>query len=133
MITTAQIVTDLKTALEADWPNVTWIADSEEPDVPGPAVWVAPVPGPSEEVDGLVVVRAFDIDVAGKQMDFDYAERLAMAVDAHVVGDGGSTVIAGTRVIARYRAGGLPYMSQRDDADRTHFVCGYLHEVGYGG
>lgn len=132
MITTQQIVDDLKNALKDAWPEVTWVADSEQPNVPGPIVWLAPVFGPGEDVDGLVVIKAFDVDVAGKQKDFGYAETLALEVDRHLVGDGGGKDLAGTRVIARYRSGGLPYMSQRDDAERTHFVCGYLHEVGYG-
>lgn len=132
MISSTEVADWIKAAQTVAFPDATFVADSEEPDLPGPYVWVTPVFAPPATMDGLIDLRGYNVEVAGKQNDFDYAEQLAFAVDRQMLGDGGAVLIGGKRVIARYRAGGPPYSSQKDDGDRTHFVCGYLHEVESG-
>lgn len=128
-ITTSELLEDIRAALAPTFPTVSWEVGMEAPDVPGPYVWVAPSIGPGLAVEWLTDVRGVDITVAGDQYDYAGAEALAFAVDRHVLGQGGSRVVAGHHVINVSRTGGAPYCIERDNAQRTVFVCGYLHEV----
>lgn len=128
-LTTTGLRDHLRDSLSTDFLNVEWHVGNDEPDVPGKFVWVNSALGPGLATEWLTDVRGFEITVAGEQNDFASAEALAFAVDRVILGSGGSRMVGTTRVVNVTRSGGAPYPLTYDNADRTQFVCGYLHEV----
>ncbi len=127
--TLTDLMVDTREALKTQFPGVDWHVGIDEPEGPTSFVWFAPAIGPGLATEWLSDVRGSDVTVAGDQGDFPGAEELAFAVDRHILGDGGTRDVAGKRVINVTRSGGAPYALEYDDANRTRFVCGYLHEV----
>ena len=128
-MTLTQYLNACKTALTATFPNVLWYVGVDEPDVATSFVWFAPAIGPGLATEWVTDIRGMEVTAVGDQMDFAGAETLAYAVDRWILGEGGSRLVAGERVINVNRSGGPPYSLLHDNAERTHFVCGYLYEV----
>jgi hypothetical protein len=118
-----------KEALKDTYPKVYWHVGIDDPPVPGAFVWFNLALGPGLATEWITDVRGVEVTVAGDQRDYAGAEELAFAVDHWLLGDGGSRVVAGMRVINVTRSGGAPYPLSFDNANRTRFVCGYLYEV----
>lgn len=71
--------------------------------------------------------QVFDVEVAGKQGDYDSAEDLAHRIDRYFLRFESQNV-DGARILPGGRGGG-PSVLLVDDARRWHFVCSYTLHV----
>lgn len=111
------------------YPDVAWELGTTEPQSPGPFVQFIASNGTGLDTDWVTDIRGLDIVVAGQQNSYAHAEELAMFVDKHLLGSGGSRSMSGKRLVDLSRFGSAPYNSEQDDADRYRFTASYLYEV----
>lgn len=86
--------------------------------------------GPGLTTEDLIDTSGWQVRVAGPQGDHDGAEAVAFDLDAVILRHGHSQRMTdGTWLVDMYRSGSPPTELLIDDAERTHFVCGYLCTV----
>lgn len=99
-------------------------------DVPKRQIVLTRYGGPGEDLEGVTDRISWQVRVIGKQGDGGYndAEAIADAIDiallsVHSHQDGTEGVISIQRV------GGAPNPLEKDNAERTHFICSYIVET----
>lgn len=135
MMTLDSLITYVKGLLPVGMQDYEIVPGSDMPDTPEPSAKFQRLEGTGLSVEQLFDGMGFQVEVQGKQNDYASAEALAYAIDAALIGNGGSRSIGGKWVLSAQRFSGGPTDLEVDDAERHHLVATYVLDVqsGYGG
>lgn len=128
---TSQMKSLLETYLatfEETYATLTVHVGPDMPRIPDWFIVVSRTGGPGESVEGLFDGIGYQVRVAGWQHDPGSAEDVADLIDQYLRSlTTGS--YQGRWVASIHRTGSGPSHLLVDDANRTHFVCGYVVDV----
>lgn len=108
-------------------PMLVIMPGPDDPDTATQFIKITPGPGLGLTAELMIDQQTFDVEVAGKQGDYDSAEDLAHRVDRFFLRFE-SQLVNGSRVNPGARTGN-PSVLLIDDARRWHFAASYTLHV----
>lgn len=103
-----------------------YIQGPEIPDVAGAYILVTGLSGPGFDAEQAIDRPGVQIRTAGRALHPEEAESSAFEIDDIMINQEYPIYIGDSRVVMISRNGGAPAAQEKDDEDRTIYVCSYI-------